>query len=612
MPKSLIGQVLNGDFEITQNLGRGGMSTIYLGRQLSVDRTVAIKVLEKSLLGDPSFMDRFSREVITTAKLQHPHIIPIYSHGQHEDMPYVVMAYVPGGSLQDRMWEEKPVFEEIANLFIDVCQALDHAHAQGVIHRDIKPANILIDQQQNAILTDFGIAHIATETQQQTGEALLGTLSYIAPEMITPDNDITPAVDIYSLGVTLYQVLTGELPFRAKTAPELMWSHLNETIPLATLVQPDLPAPVDAIIQKAMAKDPTHRYSSAGEFAADLRKVIQGQSAAPGRSDAEFSLTGAAPLLVDNLEWAIRRVIDQVVKIMRPDGGVGSGFYLPGDNIVTALHVVDGAPGIAIRFRTGERIEADVVAAGAEFDLALLKLRNTPTSLNADQLDGMSFEQAPLDLGEALAAIGHPLGLDWSVTGGHFNGLRQPGEDPLPRFGITLETALVQVDVAINAGNSGGPIIDGGARLVGVADSIINPAIANNIGFAIAGGTVNRFWEANRDQTEPLLPYSDGHHHPPGMTHDPYTGKPIKPVDPVEMPDIKGPTVRCSNCEQMIAADAEYCNYCGKPNTQFDKPDDKTPADQRPTAIATVSCTNCGYLFPDHMHHCPQCGKACR
>jgi S1-C subfamily serine protease/RNA polymerase subunit RPABC4/transcription elongation factor Spt4 len=612
MPESLIGQVLGGDFEITRELGRGGMSTIYLGQQLSVDRTVAVKVLEKSLLGDPNFMERFSREVATTAKLQHPHIIPIYSHGQHEGMPYVVMAYVPGGSLQDRMWEEKPVFEEIANLFIDICQALDYAHEQGVIHRDIKPANILIDRQQNAILTDFGIAHVATETQQQTGEALIGTLSYIAPEMITPDNEIVPAVDIYALGVTLYQVLTGELPFRAKTAPELMWSHLHETIPLATLVQPDLPPAVDAIIHRAMAKDPAHRYPSAGEFAADLKKVIQGQAPSPALSGAEFSLTGSAPQLVDNLEWAVRRVIDQVVKVMRPDGGIGSGFYLMDDNVMTALHVVDGAPGIAISFRTGERIEADVVAAGAEYDLALLKLRSTPTTLNKERLDGMSFEQAPLDPGEALAAIGHPLGLDWSVTGGHFNGLRQPGEDPLPRFGIMLETALVQVDVAINAGNSGGPIIDAGARLVGVADSIINPAIANNIGFAIASETVRGFWEANRDQTEPLLPYSDGHHHPAGVTHDPYTGKPIKPVNPVAMMDIKGPTVRCSNCEQMIAADAKYCPHCGKPNTRATKTKDKTPADQRPTAIATVSCTNCGYLFPEHVNHCPQCGKARR
>ncbi len=608
MSESLIGQVLGGDFEITRTLGKGGMSTIYLGRQLSVERSVAIKVLEKALLGDPSFMDRFSREVATTAKLQHPHIIPIYSHGEHEGMPYVVMAHIPGGSLQDRMWEEKPVFEEIANLFIDVCQALDFAHEYGVIHRDIKPANILIDRQGNAILTDFGIAHVATETHQQTGEALLGTLSYIAPEMITPENDITQAVDIYALGVTLYQVLTGELPFRAKTAPELMWQHLNETAPLATLVQPDLPVSVDAIIHRSMAKDPAHRYPTAGEFAADLRRAIQGQ--APAQA---ISLASAAPQPVENLEWAIRRVIDQVVKIMRPDGGVGSGFYLPGDKVVTALHVVDGAPGLAIRFRTGERIDADVVAVGAEYDLALLKLRSTPTTLTADQLNGLSLDEpASLDPGEELAAIGHPLGLDWSVSGGHFNGLRHPGEDPLPRFGIMLETTLVQVDVTINAGNSGGPIIDAGARLVGVADSIINPAIANNIGFAIASETVRNFWEANQHQVEPLLPYSDGHHHPSGVSHDPYTGKPIKPVDPVTMPDIQGPTMRCTNCEQIIAADAEYCNYCGKPNTHPRKPDDQTPEDQRPTAIATVSCTNCGYFFPDHLYHCPQCGKARR
>lgn len=306
------------------------------------------------------------------------------------------------------------------------------------------------------------------------------------------------------------------------------------------------------------------------------------------------------------LEEAIRRALDQVVKITRPDGGSGTGVYLPGHKIVTCLHVVEGSPGIYVAFRSGERIEADVLAASREFDLALLGLRRTPTSLNADQLGGISLHSDSVEPGEELAAIGHPFGLDWSVTGGHYNAIRQPGEDPLPRFGIALEAPLVQVDVVINQGNSGGPIIDRAGHLIGLADSILNPALANNIGFAIDGQTVLGFWQNNQNNTQALAAYSCDHHHPPGLTFCPSTGKPIKTLDPIPMPGPEG--VRYS-CGHVHPPGLEFCPLTGKPAEPIDElPEDLAEAPDEGQQ-EQVTCTNCGTIYSAALDACPQCGK---
>ena len=614
MTDTLIGQTIGG-CRVIRLLGRGGMSQIYLAHQESIGRNVVLKVLSPGLLGDPTFMARFTREVETTARLQHPHIVPIYDYGQEGDLPYIVMAYEPGGSLEDLIAGGPVPLDLAVRIMEQVAEALDYAHEMGVIHRDIKPANVLLDSKQNAILTDFGIAKVIADTQELTAEdKIVGTIHYLAPELITPHNFISPAVDIYALGVTLYRMLSGRLPFDSESISQVMWAHVNEPAPLLVRARPDLPEAIDAVIQKALAKAPAARYPSAGEMAKDLAQVAAEESLPP----VAEALSSKETLPVDatpppaSLQEAIQRVIRQVVKLYRPDGGTGSGIYLPDDRVITALHVVQGAAGVYAAFQTGERIEADVVAVDPARDLALLKLRRSPRSLSAGQLSGLSMDFEPLSPGEPLAAIGHPLGLDWAVTGGHYNGLHQPGEEPLERFGITLDVPLVHVDVVINAGNSGGPIIDAQGRLIGLADSIINPAIANNVGFAIYAPAVWEFWEEHRDDTEPLVAYTCNHHHPPDLTYCPLTGKPVRPKEAVPMPS---PDSTRYSCGHLHARGLRYCPQTGKPITAAE---DATQAGQATLQEGAsesdrqVTCTNCGETYPARLGYCPACGKPAR
>jgi hypothetical protein len=299
--------------------------------------------------------------------------------------------------------------------------------------------------------------------------------------------------------------------------------------------------------------------------------------------------------------------MDQVVKIIRPDGVTGTGLYLPGEQVLTCNHVVEGAQGVYVHFHGGEQIEADVLAAEPTIDLALVALRSGPTSLQPAQLSGVSLVASRPQPGEDLVAIGHPLGLEWSVTGGHYNAHRQPGEEPLPRFGINLACPLVQVDVVINPGNSGGPILDGDGQLVGIADSIVNPAAANNIGFAIDGETALGFWAEHREDADLLAPYSCGHHHAQKSVYCPLTGKPVKPLPPIPMPSEQG--VRYS-CGHVHPPGLTYCPLMGKPAVQLDQiPTGPPAATKVANPPAAVRCTNCGHEYAAKLTACPQCGK---
>lgn len=305
-----------------------------------------------------------------------------------------------------------------------------------------------------------------------------------------------------------------------------------------------------------------------------------------------------------SLEDAVNRVIDQVVKIERPDGGSGTGVYLSGDEILTCLHVVDGAAGLFIRFRSGEQIQADVVAMAPGFDLALLHLRRSPESLSQEQLSGLSTEIDPPRLGEMVVSIGHPLNLEWAVAGGHFNGLRQPDDPALKTFGMTLKAPLVQVDVAINPGNSGGPLIDNEARLVGICTSILNPALVNNIGFAIDASTAWDFVRANTGSRILWQAYDDGHHHPPNQSYDPGTGRPILVTPEVSLEEFTRTSTSCSACGAHYASTELVCPNCGKPNPSPGKAMEP-PIEQE----AEIKCPTCGSTYAASHAFCPGCGR---
>ncbi len=268
----LIGKIL-GQYEILEEIGRGGMATVYRARQLSINRIVAVKVLPRHLLHDPGFFERFEREVDVVAHLEHPHILPIYDYGKADDMPYIAMRYLAGGSLAQIIRRGAPRLEDLERPLTQVGQALDYAHQQGIIHRDIKPGNIMLDENSNAYLSDFGIARVLGSNL--TGSAIIGTPAYMSPEQAN-GFPLDARSDLYSLGIVLFELITGREPYQAETPMALLLKHINEPIPPVGLFRQGVPREVEQVIARSTAKDPNQRYASAGEMARAFSEALGG------------------------------------------------------------------------------------------------------------------------------------------------------------------------------------------------------------------------------------------------------------------------------------------------------------------------------------------------
>lgn len=253
---------LEGQYRIVRLLGRGGMGSVYLARDLTLDREVAIKVI-KTADDTREIYDRFRREAKTAARLSHPNIVPLHAFGEVEGMPYFVMGYVRGESLADRLRRDGKLSEEEARrIFAEIADALDHAHRQGVVHRDIKPDNVLLeDESGRALLTDFGVAKAAGTGETLTRHGtVVGTPHYMSPEQASGHSDIDGRSDIYSLGVMAYAMLAGRLPFEGKTAADILTQHLTrEPAPLRSVAATVSDSTAQAI-ERCLAKDPAARW----------------------------------------------------------------------------------------------------------------------------------------------------------------------------------------------------------------------------------------------------------------------------------------------------------------------------------------------------------------
>jgi serine/threonine-protein kinase len=267
----MIGQKI-GQYQIVSVIGQGGMATVYKAYQPAFDRHVAIKVLGSQLSQDPTFVKRFQREAKVVARIEHRSIVPIYDYGEHDGLYYIVMRLIEGGTLRKKMYYEKIGLPLAARIIEQVGEALDYAHHHNVIHRDLKPSNILLDERDNAYLTDFGIAKMLGSNTQVTASGVVGTPSYMSPEQCQ-GKTLGPASDLYALGAILFEILTGKIPFEADTPLSVMYMHVREPIPSAIALNPKLPPAIDRVIVRALAKRPDERYPTAVALAAAFREI---------------------------------------------------------------------------------------------------------------------------------------------------------------------------------------------------------------------------------------------------------------------------------------------------------------------------------------------------
>ena len=265
-----------GPYTITEEIGAGGMATVYRAYQPSMDRHVAIKVIRVSILQDPTLRERFQREARLIARLEHPHLLPVYDFDGDHEPPYIVMRYLEGGTLKQVLAKGEIPFDEVLYMLNQVAMALDYAHRQGVVHRDLKPSNVMIDREGNAFVTDFGIARAAGNQDNLTHDGdLIGTPAYMSPEQANGRSDVDHAADIYALGAMLFEMLTGSVPYHHDSSLGILMSHLNDPIPSAHARNARIPKAVDQVIQTAMAKDKAARYPRAEAMVADLTKALQ-------------------------------------------------------------------------------------------------------------------------------------------------------------------------------------------------------------------------------------------------------------------------------------------------------------------------------------------------
>ena len=268
---------IDGRYTIERPLGSGGMAEVFLARDGVLDRDVALKVLRGQYAGDEEFYERFRREATSAAGLSHPNIVQVYDRGEAPDGTcYIAMEYVSGGTLKERLDERGPMEPERALAVAgQVAEALWAAHERGVIHRDIKPQNILITDMGHLKVTDFGIARAASAATISATNAVFGTAGYLSPEQALGE-PATPRSDLYSLGIVLYELLTGVVPYRADNPVAVCMKHVTEPLTPPRRLDPTIPEAVDALVVKLLAKDPADRPASATELLDDIEGVRRG------------------------------------------------------------------------------------------------------------------------------------------------------------------------------------------------------------------------------------------------------------------------------------------------------------------------------------------------
>lgn len=283
-----------GPYRIVEQLGQGGMATVFKAYHAALDRYVAIKVLHPAFMTDSTFLARFQREARVIARLEHPNIVPVYDFADHAGAPYLVMKFIPGETLKARLARNPLTAAEVLRCVEAVGSALEFAHAQGVLHRDIKPSNIMLAADGGIYLADFGLARMAQAGESTLStDSLLGTPSYMSPEQARGDKELDAGTDIYSFGVVVYELVVGRVPFSADTPYAVIHDHIFTPLPPPRSINPAVPEDVEKVLLKALAKDRASRFATVAEMVAALRRGFGSPAAVAGNPDQSLPLAPA-------------------------------------------------------------------------------------------------------------------------------------------------------------------------------------------------------------------------------------------------------------------------------------------------------------------------------
>src|SRR6058998_4226121 len=279
------GTLVDGRYRIERRLGSGGMADVYCAYDHQLGRQIALKMLHRRFARDREFVERFRREASAAAGLQHPNVVGVFDRGEYDGTYYIAMEYLPGKTLKDVIREEAPLDQLRAiDYAIQILHAASFAHRRGVVHRDIKPHNVIVGGDGRLKVTDFGIARAGASEMTETG-SIMGTAQYLSPEQ-AQGAPVDPRSDLYSLGIVLYEMLTGHVPFTGDTPVEIAMKHLSQVPEPPSKLRSEVPHDLDAIVMRALAKDPDQRYSSAEEMDADLARVARGVAVSRETEDA--------------------------------------------------------------------------------------------------------------------------------------------------------------------------------------------------------------------------------------------------------------------------------------------------------------------------------------
>ena len=292
--------LVDGRYQVLRRIGSGGMADVYCARDTHLGRDIALKMLHRRYAQDQEFVERFRREAKSAAGLQHPHVVGVYDRGEHDGTYYIAMEHLPGRTLKQVVEQEAPLPQErVVDLGRQILEAAGFAHRRGVIHRDFKPHNVIVDENWNAKVTDFGIARAGASEMTETG-SIMGTAQYLSPEQ-AQGHAVTAASDLYSIGVMLFELLAGRLPFEGDSAVSVALKHLSEPPPPLSQLRPDVDPGLESIVMAALAKHPEQRWQTAEEFSAALGAVGEHLNDGTGRrgQDTAAFLPVPAPLPVE-------------------------------------------------------------------------------------------------------------------------------------------------------------------------------------------------------------------------------------------------------------------------------------------------------------------------